>query len=58
MLGIATVVGVLGHVSGNYTVPYFDAVEHLLYDTRVRLFAPGGVDERIVIIAIDEASRQ
>ena len=48
----------LGHVAGYYTVPYIDQIENLLYDTRVRLSAPGGIDERIVIIAIDEASLQ
>ena len=48
----------LGHVAGYYTVPYIDQIEKLLYDTRVRLSAPGGIDDRIVIIAIDEASLQ
>ena len=57
-LGLITTLGVLGHVSGNYTVPYIDQIENLLYDTRVRLTAPGGVDDRIVIVAIDEASLQ
>ncbi|MFC1606193.1 CHASE2 domain-containing protein, partial [Pseudomonadota bacterium] len=37
-------------------MPYIDQVENLLYDTRVRLSAPGGIDDRIVIVAIDEAS--
>ena len=50
--------GVLGHVANYYTVPYIDQIEKLLYDTRVRLSAPGGIDDRIVIIAIDEASLQ
>jgi adenylate cyclase len=57
-LGIITTVGVLGHVSGVYELPYIDQIEDLLYDTRVRLTAPGGQDDRIVIIAIDEASLQ
>jgi adenylate cyclase len=57
-LAIMTTVGVLGHVSGVYQLPYIDQIEDLLYDTRVRLSAPGGVDDRIVIIAIDEASLQ
>jgi adenylate cyclase len=55
-LGIITTLGVLGHVVGYYTVPYINQVEDLLYDTRVRLSAPGGIDDRIVIVAIDEAS--
>jgi len=57
-LAIITTIGVLGHVSGIYKLPYIDQIEDLLYDTRVRVTAPGGVDDRIVIIAIDEASLQ
>ena len=45
-------------MSGILTIPYIDQIENLLYDTRVRLSAPGGIDERIVIVAIDEASLQ
>ncbi len=44
------------HVSGIYTYPYVDEIENLLYDTRVRLSAPRGIDKRIVIVAIDESS--
>jgi len=55
-LGIITTIGVLGHVAGYYQVPYIDQIENLLYDTRVRLSAKGGTDDRIVIVAIDEAS--
>ncbi|MDT8320240.1 MAG: adenylate/guanylate cyclase domain-containing protein [Xanthomonadales bacterium] len=55
-LGLLTTLFVLGHVSGYYTLPYVDQIEDLLYDTRIQLTAPGGVDERIVIVAIDEAS--
>jgi adenylate cyclase len=56
VLGLMTTIGVLAHVSGQYTIPYVDQIENLLYDTRVRLSAPGGVDDRIVVVAIDEAS--
>jgi adenylate cyclase len=56
VLGLMTTIGVLAHVSGQYTIPYVNQIENLLYDTRVRLTAPGGVDDRIVIVAIDEAS--
>lgn len=48
----------LGHVAGRYDLFYVDQIENLLYDTRVRLTAPGGQDERILIVAIDEASLQ
>jgi adenylate cyclase len=55
-LGLITTIGVLGHVAGYYVVPYINQIEKLLYDTRIRLSAPGGVDERIIIVAIDEKS--
>jgi adenylate cyclase len=56
LLGIITTLGVACHVAGVYVVPYIDQIEDLLYDTRVRLSAPGGIDDRIVIVAIDEPS--
>lgn len=55
-LGILTTMVLLGHVTGQYRLPYIDEIEDLLYDTRIRLTAPRGIDDRIVIIAIDEAS--
>ena len=58
MLAIVTTAVVLGHIVGFYTIPYIHQIEDILYDTRVRLSAPGGVDNRIVIVAIDEASLQ
>ncbi len=36
--------------------PFVQQFENWLYDARVRLTAPGGQDERIVVIAIDEKS--
>ncbi len=48
----------LGHVADKYALFYVDQIENLLYDTRVRLTAPGGQDERILIVAVDEASLQ
>jgi len=36
--------------------PFVQEFDNWLYDLRVRLTAPGGVDERIVVIAIDERS--
>ncbi len=55
-MAILLTLGSMGHISGIFTYPYVDEVENLLYDTRVRLSAPGGIDKRIVIAAIDEAS--
>jgi len=45
------------HIAGK---PRFEAIERMenyLYDVRVRLTIPGGLDDRIVIVDIDEASQ-
>jgi adenylate cyclase len=55
-LAIGFTVWLLMHVVGYVTIPYVDDMENMLYDSRIRLSAPGGKDDRIVIIAIDEAS--
>ncbi len=39
-----------------WTVPYLAQLENTLYDSRIRLTAPGGEDSRVVIVAIDEAT--
>ncbi|KAA9133072.1 adenylate/guanylate cyclase domain-containing protein [Marinihelvus fidelis] len=44
------------HILGNIHIPFVAQFERLLYDTRVRLSAPGGKDDKIVIIALDERS--
>jgi adenylate cyclase len=48
----------LAHVAGFFSIPYVDAIQRQIYDTQVRLTAPGGKDQRIVIVAIDEKSLQ
>jgi adenylate cyclase len=55
-LGLALTATLIAHVAHALSIPYIDEMENLLYDTRVRLTAPGGKDERIVIVAVDEAS--
>ncbi len=56
VLGLLCALVVLGHVSGWITIPYFDRLEHITYDTRLRLTMSGEVDPRIVIVDIDERS--
>ena len=46
------------HVTGSPRFEVIDRMENYLYDVRVRLTMPGGIDDRIVIIDIDEASQQ
>ncbi len=40
------------------SLPFIDRLDHILYDLRVKLHAPGGVDPRVVIVDIDEKSLQ
>ena len=45
------------HIAHSPRFEVIDRVENYLYDVRVRITMPGTVDERIVIIDIDEASQ-
>jgi adenylate cyclase len=55
-LGLLILLGLLGHVIRIYEIPAINSLEALLYDARVRLTMPGTVDERVVILDIDEKS--
>lgn len=46
----------LGHTAGSYQWRLIQRLENFVYDARVLLTMPGGVDERIVIVDIDERS--
>ena len=46
-----------GHIAGQPRFEVVDRLENYLYDVRIRLTMPGTVDDRIVIIDIDEASQ-
>ncbi|GAB6040861.1 CHASE2 domain-containing protein [Endothiovibrio diazotrophicus] len=39
-----------------YQLPILQRLEHIAYDTRLKLTLPGGVDKRVVIADIDERS--
>ncbi len=45
------------HVAGKPRFEAIDRMENYLYDVRVRMTMPGGIDSRIVIVDIDEASQ-
>ena len=45
------------HIAGSPRFEIIDRVENYLYDVRIRLTMPGTVDDRIVIVDIDEASQ-
>ena len=45
------------HIAGKPRLEIIDRVENYLYDVRIRMTMPGTIDDRIVIIDIDEASQ-
>jgi adenylate cyclase len=56
VLGILLLLLSLLHISGTVPIPALDKLENYLYDSRLRLTMPRGIDRRIVIIDIDEKS--
>ncbi len=55
-LGVVVVVVFIGHAADQYRIPLVRNLEAIIYDARVRLTMPRGVDTRIVIVDIDEKS--
>jgi len=45
------------HIAGTPRLEIIERIENYLYDVRIQLTMPGTVDDRIVIIDIDEASQ-
>jgi adenylate cyclase len=56
VLTLVVTVVFLFHTSGAFHWRLIEQLENLLYDTRVKLTMPGGIDKRIVIVDIDELS--
>jgi len=56
IISVVIVVLFITHTTGDLRLPLLDQLEYLAYDTRLALTLPGGVDERIVIVDVDEAS--
>lgn len=44
------------HVSGIFDIKLLGQIDNIIYDARLRLGMPGGIDEQIVILDIDEKS--
>ena len=55
-LGVLIVALFAMHAAKLVTLPGLDVAERNLYDTRMRWTMPGGVDDRVVILDIDEKS--
>lgn len=58
LLGLAITLFFIGHAARFYTVGFINQLDQIIYDARLRLTMPGGVDRRIVILDIDENSLQ
>jgi adenylate cyclase len=58
LIGLIVVLVFVVHAVGLWglRLPLLDQLESIIYDTRLRLTMPGGVDSRIVILDIDEKS--
>ena len=56
ILGALCVLLFLGHAGQIWRIPIVTALDAYLYDARLRLFMPNTLDERIVIVDIDEKS--
>ncbi len=55
-LGLILLLVLLGHAVGTYRIGLIDRLEAIFYDARLRLTMPRTVDDRIVIVDIDEKS--
>jgi len=55
-LGLLVVLVLLGHAAKFYHVPLIEQLDNIIYDARLRFTMPGTVDDRVVILDIDEKS--
>jgi adenylate cyclase len=55
-IGIAITLFFIGHAARVYQVGFITQLDNIIYDTRLKLTMPRGIDNRIVILDIDEKS--
>lgn len=55
-LGFVVLLVLVGHAARFYQFGFINRLDAIIYDTTVRLTMPQGVDERVVILDIDEKS--
>jgi adenylate cyclase len=55
-LGLVVLLALLGHAARVYQAGFINHLDAIIYDTKVRLTMPQDVDERVVILDIDEKS--
>jgi len=56
VLGFLILLVLLGHSARIYQIPFINHLDALIYDVKVRLTMPKALDERVVILDIDEKS--
>ncbi len=56
VLGLLILLVLLGHSARIYQIPFINHMDALIYDMKVRLTMPQSVDQRVVILDIDEKS--
>lgn len=56
VLGFLILLVSLGHSAHIYQIPFINHMDALIYDAKVRLTMPQSVDQRVVILDIDEKS--
>ena len=56
VLGLVLGLVLLGYAAKIYQIPLLNTLDAFVYDARLKMTARGGVDERIVILDIDEKS--
>ena len=56
VFGVVVVLFFIGHAGKWYRIPFIDRLEAIAYDTRVNWTMPRTLDERVVIVDIDERS--
>ncbi|MFW5969133.1 MAG: CHASE2 domain-containing protein [Halofilum sp. (in: g-proteobacteria)] len=55
-ISVLLILPFLLHATGTLRLGFLEQLENVAYDTRLQLTLPGTVDERVVIVAIDESS--
>ncbi|MBK7766987.1 MAG: adenylate/guanylate cyclase domain-containing protein [Sulfuritalea sp.] len=55
-LGLLIILVLLGHSARFYQIPFINHMDALIYDAKVRLTMPRSLDQRVVILDIDEKS--
>jgi adenylate cyclase len=56
VLGLLILLVLLGHSAKIYQIPFINHMDALIYDAKVRLTMPQGLNQRVVILDIDEKS--